>query len=370
MTYSPPSENETLANMINTYTALTPGANDLNKGSVIRSLFTAFAIELKRFYSNQVESAISSQREAGYAMFNFQLLQPKEAYTIATFSVPVAPTVPVTVPSGTLVSKRGTSIQYRTVGDYIWNAGVKSVNIGIVCTQQGKIGNTQSGTITQLGSQISGLSNVTVTNTKAVISGSDLETEQERAERFTDFLASIHRGDINSLQYGAKQAKLLDGYGYVVERVMKATVIEGDGFNTIYIDNGTYNTSSNLRSECQKVIDGYVDTDGSFIIGYKAAGVPSTVQIATIQNQPISVSVTPKPGYTLDMIRTAINFAITDLVSSLNIGDKLPVNSISLAVGNVQGVLNHKVTTPTQDVVPDTEVLIKLSAGNPIISLM
>jgi len=369
MTYSPPNENQTLANMINTYTALTPTADDLNRGSVIRGLFTAFAVELKRFYSSQAENVVTSQREAGYSMFDFQLLQPKSAYTLAQLSVPVAPTSNVAIPSGIIVSKKGTTIQYKTTGSYTWPSGATSANLGIVCTQPGKIGNTQLGTITQLNSSISGLTNVLVTNTKAVISGADLETESERAERFTDFLASVHRGDINSLQYGAKQAKLLDEYGYVIERVMKALVIEGSGFNTIYVDNGTYDTSSNLLTQCQKLINGYVDTDGSFVIGYKAAGIPSTAYIATNQTQVVALSVTPSPGYTLEMLSTAISTAIANLIQSLNIGDTLLVKSIGLVVGSITGVLNYVITTPASDVIPGTGILLKLS-GSPLITLL
>lgn len=369
MAYTPQSEQQVLANMLGTYASLVPTVDDLNPGSVVRSIFETVAREIKNQTVNQTEDAAELQQTGPYSIFNFPLLTAQSAYTMEQFNVATAPTSDVPVPAGTTVSIPGTTVQYQTAADFTWPSGQTSVSIRIVCTQTGVLGNTPANTITQLNGGITGLSNVTVTNIRDVISGADQETQYQRAQRFTNSLDNIHRGDDGALKYGPTTAKLIDDYGYVSEKVIKVQVVEGAGTNTIYIDNGTYNTSNALLDQCQMVVDGYIDTGGNKIIGYKASGIPSTVVIATLQQVSISVAVTPEPGYSLDMIQQTITDSLTQLVQSLNVGDTLYLSDLNLAVGNVVGVLNYVISAPTADVVPAAGTLLQMASNNPDITL-
>lgn len=362
MAYSPQTEQQALSDLIETYSSLVPIADDMNRGSAIRSLFSAFAIELKRINVGRLEQTLANQRQWGYTAFKFARLQPQAAYTLEQFTVTTAPTQDTLVPAGTTVAIPGTTIQYQTPNDFTWPAGSTTENITVVCTQTGSIGNARANTITQLVSSVSGLTGLTVTNPKALITGTDLETDSARAQRFTKFVGSIHRGDLVALQYGASTAQLVDDYGYITEQVRKVQVIEGSGSNTIYIDNGTYDTSSALVTQCQTVINGYKDSNGNYIDGYKAAGIPSTVVAASIQTVTVTASITLNPGYTLAMVQQTISDNITNLVESLNIGDTLYVSDIGRAIGNVPGVLNYTLSSPSGDTVPSNGTLLKLAS--------
>lgn len=370
MAFSTLTEAQIVANLIDTYTSLVTTTDDVNPGSVLRSTFEAFAQELKRLYQNMGESAAETQKMAAYTMFNFPLLPAQAAYTMVTFTVPQAPTSDVTIPVGTTVGVPGTNIQYQTPAAMIWPSGSTTFNARVVCTKTGTIGNVPANTITQLVTPINGLNNVTVTNPKAVITGRDLETEDQRANRFQQWINSLHRGDERAILYGAKQAQILDEYGYVSEQVMKAQLVEGPGSNTLYIDNGTYDTSQALINQCQQVINGFIDANGNYQIGYKAAGIPTIVNAASLQQVTITIKASTKPGYTFAMIQQSIIDSVTNLVQSLDVGDTLSMAALSLAIGNTPGVLNFQILSPTADVVPPPGTLLQLGTGQPTVSSM
>jgi len=368
--FNPLVEAQLVANMIDTYSTLVTTTDDINQGSVLRSTYEAFAQELKRLYQNIGESASETQKIAVYTMFNFVLLPAQAAYTMETFTVASAPISDITVPAGTTVGVPGTSIQYKTPADMIWPSGSTSVALRVACTQTGTLGNVPASTITQLITPINGLSNVTVTNAQAVITGTNLETEDQRANRFQQFTNGLHRGDERAILYGATTAQLIDNYGYISEQVMKAQLVQGTGSNTLYVDNGIYNTSSALVTQCQQVINGYTDSSGALHVGYTAAGITTTVQIAILQALTITIKATPDVGYTFAMIQQSISDSVTNLVHSLNIGDSLYLADLNLAVGNTPGVLNYQITAPVADTVPAAGTLLQLGANQPSVSAL
>ncbi|UOF90756.1 baseplate J/gp47 family protein [Fodinisporobacter ferrooxydans] len=370
MSFTMLTEAQIVANLIDTYSSLVTATDDINPGSVERSAFEAFAQELKRLYAYAGQSAAETQKLAVYSMFSFNLLPAQAAYTMVTLSATTAPTSDVTIPSGTTVGVPGTSIQYKTPAVMMWPSGSTSFSARVVCTQTGTVGNVRANTITQLVTPISGLQNVTVTNPKAVISGTNLETEDQRANRWQQWVNSLHRGDDRAILYGAKSTKLIDSYGFISEQVMKAQLVQGSGSNTVYIDNGTYDTSTDLLNQCQQVMNGYVDSNGVRQIGYKAAGIPTTAQIAPLQSVNISVKVSPDTGYTFAMIQQSVIDSITNLVQSLDVGDTLTMNDLNLAIGNTPGVLNFSITTPTADTVPAAGTLLQLGANQPSVTSM
>lgn len=369
MSFKSLTETQILANLIDTYSSLVPQVDDMNVGSNIRSIFEAFSQELKRLYQNMQESASETQKMAAYTMFNFPLLPAQAAYTVVTLSVPQAPNANVSVPAGTTVAVLGTNIQFKTVAVNTWLSGQTILQVTAVCTVVGSIGNRRANEINTLITPIAGLSNVSVANQRDVRTGSDLETDDQRANRFQQWINSLHRGDIRALAYGAKTAQILDSYGYITEQITKAQVVEGSGSNTVYVDNGYYYVSTQLLQQCQKIINGYIDNNGTYVTGYKAAGVPSTATVANKQQVNISVSLSADTGYTFNMIQQSVINAITALVQSLDIGSVLKVKDLSLAIGNTAGVLNfmHNVSS---DITPTAGTLIQLGLGQPVVNPM
>lgn len=367
MSFKALTESQILANMIDTYSSLIPTVDDMTPGSNIRSIFEAFAMELRRLYQNAQESAADVQKTAAYSMFNFPLNPAQAAYTVVNLTVPSAPITDIPIPAGTTVGVTGTNIQYKTPASMTWLNGQISFQARVVCTQSGAIGNKRANEITQLITPITGLSAVSVTNPLDVRTGSDLETDDQRSNRFQEWINSLHRGDTRSIPYGAKTTKIIDPYGYVAENVAKSQLVEGSGSNLVYVDNGYYTTSTQLVAQCQKIIDGYVDTTGALVVGYKAAGIPTTAIKCNLQNLSFTANVAPKTGYTFAMIQQSVISALTTLVQSLDIGQSLLVKDINLAIGTTPGVLNftHNISA---DISPAAGTLIKFGIGQPIVS--
>lgn len=369
MSFKALTESQIVANLINTYTSLVTTSDDMNSGSVLRSTFEAFAQELKRLYQNMQESAAEVQKTAAYTMFGFPLNPATAAYTMQTITVTQAPITDTVIPAGTTVAVPNTNIQYKTPASATFPAGQTSTTVRVVCTQLGSIGNKLANTITQLVTPITGLTGVTVTNAQDIRNGSDLETNDQRTNRFQQWVNSLHRGDLRALLYGSKTAQLVDNYGYINEQVTKSQVVEGSGLNTIYVDNGYYTTSTALVTQCQQVINGYTDSAGNIVIGYKGAGIPSTVVKATIQSVTLSVKVAPQAGYTFAMIQASVANSLTALVQSLDVGQVLTLAAINVAIGTTPGVSNFSIVGPVADTTPANGTLLKLSAPPTVTTL-
>ena len=89
---------------------------------------------------------------------------------------------------------------------------------------------------------------------------------------------------------------------------------------TIYIHNGSFvQTSAALVVQAQKIIDGYTDSQGVKQPGYKPAGIPVTVQPATLQSQNVNIEVNTSPGYSLALVQTSIKSSVEQYFKDLDI---------------------------------------------------
>ncbi|MHB1420100.1 MAG: baseplate J/gp47 family protein [Bacillota bacterium] len=354
--------------LIDYYVSQTTAITDFNVGSKIRTLFESFAQEMEKFYQQAMAGLFEAIGAAVYSAFDFARQPAAKAYTTVNFGATVAPSVNKTILASKQVKVPGSQKVYEVAADAVLLSGQMSVDVRVVCTQAGAIGNTPAATITEIVTPIDGID--TVTNAKAVITGRDQETDEERKKRFTTFVSSIHRGDEAGIEYGAKTTKLLDDYGYISEYVARAKVKQIGTANVVcYIYNGEGAATADLIAKAQNIIDGYVDETGKKIPGWKAAGIPCQIIDVTLQLQTVQVQVLPEAGYTLDMIDTNISNAIKAIFDSLEIEEVLRVNALREAVGQVRGVLDMSIIIPLDTITPGTGYILALN-GEPIITLM
>jgi hypothetical protein len=194
-------------------------------------------------------------------------------------------------------------------------------------------------------------------------------------------IRSLGRGTIEAIQYAALQTVIYDSNGNITEQVAQAVVVEPyliDGslpsaYVLVYIYNGVGNTSTALVAQTQNVINGYYDSNGNRISGYKAAGV--IVLVLPVQESPqtFNINVEMAPGYSLTTTLSAsISNSITTYVQGLAPGSSLLLNQIIEIVMNNTGVYNCYIVSPAADIIPaDSTTVFTIEGINitPVTSL-
>lgn len=346
------------ASIINNVIAMTDGLTDFNIGSNARSLIEANAREIDQLYQAVLKGLYESIPVAIYKAFDFQKLSAGYASGYVEFTRDPAITGDVTILAGTSV-KTEDGLAYTVVGDTIMAADEDTKDVYVRAAGTGTTYNVAVDTITELDATISGIASIT--NDDAFTNGTDDETEMERKLRFQLWLSSIPRAIKTSIEYGATTASLLDSNDIATETVTKALVYEpcvdetpaGDvGEVEIYIWNGIDGASTDLITECQKVIDGYRDDNGNRIPGWKAAGVIATVLAVTPDDVDITMTITVRTGYDFDEISVTAQTAISTYIQGLDIGQPLVLSEIIDAAMGISGVYDVTISSPAANYSP------------------
>ena len=344
------------ASMLNWFRAVQSRVTDFNVGSVARTLIGAPAAEIDELYQQYFIGLKEAIPVSVYNTFDFSLLPAAAAVGNVRFSCDDPAPSDRPIPVGTAVRVPGKTITYLTLADSGIAEGSTYVDILCAASVVGSAGNTGTGTITELVGSIEGVD--AVTNTVAFTSGADLETEDQRKVRFTQFIASLARGTVAAVEYGARLAALKDLSGQVTERVAYARVVEPYLLSNtnpialvqVHVHNGVGSTSGALASEAKKVIDGYYDDDGVPIPGWKAAGVQVEVLPATDETVDVTAVVTVDPRYETATVLGNAEESVRAYIQGLEIGAKVILSEIIAIIRrDVEGTLNVVVSVPSAD---------------------
>jgi uncharacterized phage protein gp47/JayE len=346
------------ASMIEWFSGICSTITDFLPGSKIRSKFETIAVEMEAqdyaFYQ-AIKKAIPISI---YQAFDFKLKAAQKASGMVTFTGGSA-TSSITIPAGTVLGTTNASDNkiYATTKDATIPAGQTQVQAPILCTSPGSFGNTPINTITRMITSISGITSVT--NSAAITNGSDRETEDSRRQRFNKYITTLTRGTKEAIEYGASTAALYDISGTTIESVQFSKVVqpaEDDpkqpaGKIYCYIYNGSGGTSDNLVEEAQKIIDGYTDSTGAKIPGYKAAGVICTVSKAIEQVINVTCTVTPI-SQEADKVQMAADCqsGVSRLIQELSMGEDVILSQIISRIMEVVGVYRVDVAVPIADI--------------------
>jgi len=346
------------ASMIEWFSGICSTITDFLPGSKIRSKFETIAVEMEAqdyaFYQ-AIKKAIPISI---YQAFDFKLKAAQKASGMVTFTGGSA-TSSMTIPAGTVLGTANASDNkiYATTEDATIPAGQTQVQAPVLCTSPGSFCNTPINTITRFITSISGITSVT--NAAAVVNGMDRETEDSRRQRFNKYITTLTRGTKEAIEYGATTASMHDISGATIESVQFVNVVqpaEDDpeqpaGEIYCYIYNGSGGTSDELVAEAQKIIDGYADSAGTKIPGYKAAGVICTVAKATEQAINVTCTVTPI-STEADKVQMSADCqaGISRLIQELNMGEDIILSQIISRAMEASGVYRVSVATPTADI--------------------
>lgn len=344
-----------LAGEINVAKQASNGAlTDFNPGSVVRTLLEANAAEIAELYLQMLQGILDAIPVSVFMAFGFAPLPAQSATGAVTFSR-TATSTSGTIPAGTTLST-ASGVSFATTADVNLALGQATATAMVRCTVAGIVGNVAANTITSLTGLIGTTGINAVTNAADFTNGLDAESTDDRRARFQEYIATLTRGTKAAVEYGAKTATV-EVDGVVVERAMTVRCIEYDdnslveiGSIRVVIDNGSGTASTELVERAQNIIDGYQDVDGSYVAGWKAAGIIATVEAVVQKLVNVTEIVTVLSGYTAATVRADVISAQHAYVATLGIGASLIRSELIAAAMAVPGVYNCRVTTPAADV--------------------
>lgn len=346
------------ASMINRARATQTKITDFNVGSVARTLMESPAIEIEELYQRMFAGIMDAIPVAIYRGFDFATLDPAKASGIVTvtFGGPIAEEF--TVPAGTIFLALDTGLRYLSVSPVTAEVGASSISIVVNAADVGSVYNADANAITVASGFTLPIGSVISSN--PITSGSDGETELERASRFIAYIRSISRGTVAAVEYGAASAKVLDESGAVVEYVSRVGSSEVPGRIDVFIYGSGAVASPALLSAAQEIVDGYFDSEtGRYVPGYRSAGVDALVLPMVEVPRNVNVIVDLATGYTLTTaMRDAVVTAIANEMDGVGAGETLYVDNLKAAALSVEGVMRVRLDTSENYLCPPNVVII------------
>lgn len=343
--FTPKAFAKLTADMIERVRASTDKVSDFNVGSIVRTLLEAGAVELDDYYQAVFDGLMRSIPEAIHVGFGFSTLPAVAASGYVRLTRTDHLDQELTVPAGSLLIST-TGITFTTQSELVLAENETTGDVVALASVAGVVGNVAAETV----SLVSGVfpNDVTATNPVRMAGGIDLETDDQRFERFSGYIASLSRATVSACEYAVMSVSLRNNEGIIYETVRRVAIDENAGHAYIYIYNGAGQTSDALIAAAQKVIDGYYDPfTQTSTPGYRPAGVYVDVRRMTETPVNIVCSVGLLPGYTAsDAIHDAVRDALHNVIDTSKSGVTLPASRLITAGLSVPGISTFTLTTP------------------------
>ncbi|MCH5299912.1 MAG: baseplate J/gp47 family protein [Ruminococcus sp.] len=239
------------------------------------------------------------------------------------------------IPKGTIVSTAGENpVLFETSADTTLLAGQSKVTSSCIALKGGSSGNVRVNAISVIVTPISGITSVL--NTVAFTGGADEESDEEFKQRIEDTIINVSNGANEA--YYKKLALSVEG----VEGVGIIPQNRGVGTVDIFICAKGATANSALVQKVQSLID-----------EYKEINTDVLVQSARVWNFPVSLSVSLKPGYDFNVVKTNLTNNLKEFVSSLGVGKSVYEADLADIIYHTDGVdryfLSFSDSTVAQD---------------------
>jgi uncharacterized phage protein gp47/JayE len=343
------------ASSINWMRSMQKKVTDFSIGSVARTLLEAAATEIEELYIQMFVGLKEAIPVAIYKTFDFGLQPASPASgTVRVFVTSSAQDL--VIPAKSVFQPEGYSLTFESQADAIVPAGDTQIDISMLASVPGAVGNVPAGTAFTPTQTITGFVSAEALFTFSL--GSDLETEEQRKLRFTAFIATLNRGTKRALEYGLTLAVVLDPSGNISERVVYSRIdepwltdpLQPVALVNVYIHDGVTGASSDLINRAQEVLDGYYDENGDPVTGWKAAGVKVVVIAATTASTAVAGDLTIAAGFQTADVQAEVVSAVADYIARLSIGDDVLRSEIITAAMNVDGVVDFIPSVPSGNV--------------------
>lgn len=320
---------------INHTKSVTDKVTDFQPGSVVRTLMEASAVEIEQLYLQMFLGLRDAIPVSAYLSFGFGTLPAKVAHGYVSVSVATALGADLLIPAGTAFLN-ASGLRYLSASAVTWASGTTVVRIPVNAEAAGLAYNAAVGTITT--SPFFDPS-YTISNAK-IANGSDVETDDERQTRFTEFVKSLSSGTVIAVTNAAKTASILDIDGNISECVTRVGLEEIVGSVSVYIYSSAGTPSTALITAAQLLMDGSRNDDlGTITPGARPAGVPVTVYAMAERSVPMAIQVKLLSGYTLTpAMQQSIGDLYTTAIAAILPGTTVYLNTVLDQLLAVTGV--------------------------------
>lgn len=293
--------------------------NDFTEGSILKTLYEAFATELETYYYLTTENIKLGIYGSIYESFGFSKQDAKKAYGDVTVYFSTALSYDYIIPKGAKITSTNTEYdqEFETLEEYRVPAGNTSAVFPVYCTIAGTHGNIDSGVLNSV-TNISGVQ--TVTNKQAFQTGKDIETLDDVRVRFRQYIQSLQRGTVQAIEYGAR----------TVDGVEGAYIDESVGYVKVYVHDANGDLPEDLYKRVNDTING-TET----LVGYAPAGVLTRVFPVhkSLVNLDISL-VVPNSSLQTEEFKTSVKTKLTSYINSFSVKESLYVTDIIQQIMN------------------------------------
>ncbi len=251
-----------------------------------------------------------------------------------------------TLIAGTRVSSEpdaaGQSIVFELDAPAAFGLGANGpITVAATAVDAGRNGNVAASTVTQFVDQPTDATFV-VTNLAVFAGGSDEESDPALRARCRAFFATLRRGTLDALEFGAKQ----------VPQVRVATATEdANALVTIYVSDEDGNSNAEMINDVIAELE-----------NWRAAGTAVQVLGGVIYEQDVTLSITARSGVTVDP--TLVTAAVVGRMLKLGVGETLYLSVLRAAVIALDpdGITDVVISVPTTNIAPAANQLIRAGA--------
>lgn len=278
------------------------------------------------------------------------------AQATVSFSRPAGPQPAGTIPLGTTIATEfdaaGDEVQFTTDANVVWalsEGGPKTVVATAVVA--GRDGNVATNTIVRIIDQPPFDTTFTVDNTAAAGGGNDQETDDDLRTRSREFFATLRKGTLAALEFGAKEVpevRVAAGTENIATGQTTLRVTDGDGNSTLQMVSDVITELNNWRCASANVL----------VVGGSKLILDMTITLSV------------RAGFDVVPLATVFSDAVTARLKKIKGGEKLFLDSaigvlVAVAADDVLGVTFDTITgtpggaLPIADVVPTVGQVIR-----------
>ena len=322
---------------------------DVSVGSVVRAIFEANAsvvlwlqwLVLQVLQTTRASTSTGSDLDSWMLDFGLARLPAARATGIVTFSRFVD-NLSATIPTGTVVKTtdgtrsfsitedRTLSIWESSASAYVLPSGVGSVDLPVICTIGGSVGNVLAETITVIAASLPSVDQVS--NANPLSNGADAEIDQAFRDRFQSYLASRSRATLTAV-YNAI-ANVRQGLDVTIEENTGLNGSAQVGSFLVIVDDGTGYPSSELLSIIATAVD-----------AVRPVGTAFSVVAPQVLTVSVSLTVVLTSATTASLSIPSIQNYVAIYLNSLAIGKNASITRVAqnaylggLGIENVTGI--------------------------------
>lgn len=243
---------------------------DVSVGSVIRAIFEANAsvvlwlqwLILQVLQTTRASTSTGADLDSWMADFGLNRLPASASTGIVTFSR-FSPNLAATIPAGSIVkttdgllsfavAKEDTLSTWQAAASaYVIPSGVAAVDLPVICTTSGAVGNVLAGTIDVIAASLPGTD--LVSNAGPLSNGADAEADLAFRNRFHGYLASRSRATLGAIRNAI--AGVRQGLNVAIEQNTGLGGAPQIGAFLVIIDDGTGYPATDLLANIATAVD-------------------------------------------------------------------------------------------------------------------